>query len=163
MHRSAPDWYKLEDYQQCADYNCQEWFHALKHRRNSKSLFDLIQAEPNIFTHEFDPQLFWLEFSQSLERKIEDTPINSRFSFIDAPKKIHHYSTFRILPLFDLTHWFEIHHQELPSIDELDAWVYPDIEKNIRYHVNDSKKVLKRALLECDALMFNSAMTTLEK
>lgn len=156
MLRPAPEWYSLQNYQKSADYGCQEWFHALKQRRNSKSLFDLIQAEPDIFDCQFDPNQFWLEFSQSLERNIEQTTLNGSFYFRRQPKKINHYLVFRVLPLFDLTHWFEIHHQSLPNHDELEAWVFPDIEKNIRYHVNDSKKILKRALLECDSLMFDA-------
>ncbi len=155
MQRTAPHWFSLKKYQESEKYTCQEWFHALKRRRNSKSLYDLIQAEPAIFSRKYDPDHFWMEYMHSLELTMDTTEINSSFSFHQPPKKLNQYFVFRILPLFDLTHWHEIHHQSLPSIEELEIWVFPDVNENIRYHVNDAKKLLRRALLECDALMYN--------
>ena len=155
MQRSAPNWFSLQNYQRSEKYTCQEWFHALKQRRNSKSLYDLIHSEPAIFSQKYNPDQFWQEYMHSLEISSEPATLNNSYTFCQPPKKINNYIVYRILPLFDLTHWHEIHHLSLPTIDELERWVFPDVKENIRYHVNDAKKLLKRALLECDALMYN--------
>lgn len=64
---------------------------------------------------------------------------------------IRRYIDFNIVPLFDLTHWYELNNEPTPSNEELKNWLFPDTEKRVRYIVSDARKMLKVALLECDA------------
>ena len=81
MQRAAPDWFSLQNYQDSEKYSCQEWFYALKRRRNSKSLFDLIQTEPAIFSRKYNADHYWQEYMHSLELAIDSAKMKLQFFF----------------------------------------------------------------------------------
>ncbi len=150
--RSTPEWFDLNDYNYLNTITPLQWHAELSIRRQSKSLFDLIKKEPEIFLEKFSSNFFWANFSDTLSsNKSKGTPSPSKYSFGTYPKSILSYLEYRILPLFDLTHWHEIHDHTLPSNKELELWLFPHADNLTRYLASDAKKLLKRAMLECDA------------
>ena len=126
-------------------------------------MFDLLHNEPELFTHNYDKHQFWSDFRATLEYPLNENnvaKISSNYQFHSSPKRFEQYDGYRILALFDMTHWHEVMQLPLPNNDELQTWIYPDMDKVSRYVVNDAKKTLKKGMMECDALLYFKAQNT---
>ena len=78
--------------------------------------------------------------TQSFDLSVINT-LNREYTFNSMPTHIEHYNGYRILALFDITHWHEVMMLPLPTNIELQTWVYPDMDKQSPYVVNDAKKL----------------------
>lgn len=163
--RTPPDWFSLTDYSQQdtvdKPYNhpqtAPEWFHALNTRRQTKCLFDLLNGEPELFKRGYDKQLFWSNFQTALAHSpshSNPSKLETPYKFQAMPARLKQYEGYRILALFDVVHWHEVMQLPLPNNSELQAWIYPDLDRVSRYVVNDAKKTLKLGMMECDALLY---------
>ena len=77
---------------------------------------------------------------QNNQSKI-DTPHN----FHALPSRLKHYDGYSILASFDVVHWHEVMQLLLPNNSELQAWIYPDLDRMSGYVVYDAKKLLRWA------------------
>jgi len=154
--RQAPAWFSLENYQYMHTMSPHDWYMHLKARRESKALFDLIKTEPKLFNQSFSAKRFWELFENNLptETNTQVKIIKSDLAYKQRPTYIDYYINYRTLPIFDLTHWHEVFDEPLPSNNEFAEWVFADLDKITRYQMNDAKKVVKRAMMECDALRY---------
>ena len=152
--RMAPDWFSINHYQFIKEMTVHDWFMQLKTRRESKALFDLIKNEANLFVRPFSSDEYWQNFQTRLSeiKNSQRKSTQDGYVYSNKPKYIDYYVNYRVIPLFDLTHWYEINNQPLPTNEEFARWVFADVEKITRYQMNDAKKVVKRAMMECDAL-----------
>lgn len=154
--RQPPAWFSLENYQFMYVMTPYDWYLHLKARRESKALFDLIKNEPKLFNQSFSDECFWDSFMNKLPAEVKAQAVNiqSDFAYKERPTYINYYINYRMLPIFDLTHWHEVFDQPLPGNSEFAQWVFADLDKITRYQMNDAKKVVKRAMMECDALKY---------
>jgi len=70
-----------------------------------------------------------------------DTPHN----FYALPSCLKHYAGYSILASFDVVPWHEVMQLLLPNNYELQAWIYPDLDRISGYVVYDAKKLLRWA------------------
>ena len=77
---------------------------------------------------------------QNNQSKI-DTPHN----FHALPSRLKHYDEYSILASFYVVHWHEVMQLLLPNNYELQAWIYPDLDRISGYVVYDAKKLLRWA------------------
>ena len=90
---------------------------------------------------------FWETFQQNTESKFE-----VKFTSLNV---ITSYIEYRILPLFDLLHWHEVFSKEVPRTSILEENTFDDLPLHKRrYKAHDSKKLHRRAMLECDTLKY---------
>ena len=143
-----PEWFNVDDYNFVHQYTPKDWYAAISTRRASKALYELSEKEPELFAVTTSDE-FWQAFKQNtkitLSSDARQTPGYS--------KTIAGYIDYRILPLFDLLHWHELYGLTPPSNTALEQQVFADLPSHKRrYKAHDGKKLLRRAMLECDAL-----------
>jgi hypothetical protein len=120
-----------------------------------KALYELRKSEAEIFIdikQSGDTLSTYEHFFKSLEKqRMQNLTMNEPVYIKQMPTNIRRYIDFNIVPLFDLLHWYELNNEPIPSHEELKNWLFAETERHVRYIVGDAKKMLKVALLECDA------------
>lgn len=153
--RIQPSWFQASHYDYLTDCNPSQWYLELSTRRQIKALYELRKTEADIFIDNDQPldatSLYKNFFQQLAIKRSQLQPVSSPIYIHQAPANIQRYIDFKIIPLFDLLHWHELINEKSPTNDELKSWLFPDTDRHVRYIVGDAKKMLKIALLECDA------------
>lgn len=154
--RTPPLWFQLTRYRYLQTCTPSQWYQELSGRREIKALYELRKTQPEIFIQSddlTDIQSTYEKFFEKLEsqRHLQKS-LTHAIQIKQAPTNIRRYIEFQIIPLFDLLHWYELNKEDAPTHEELKDWLFPGTEKRVRYIVGDAKKMLKVALLECDAL-----------
>lgn len=157
MH-APPSWFHINHYDYLNTCSPAQWYQELSTRRELKALFELRKNEPDIFItddNSVGKLVIYEEFFKKLtQQRKQQLKVSNQIHTTRAPANIRRYIDFKIVPLFDLLHWFELNNESMPDYGNLKNWLFPDTEKHVRYIVGDAKKMLKLALLECDAFKY---------
>ena len=151
--RTPPSWFKITHYEYLTTCTPSQWYLEISARRELKALYELRRAEPKLFIKSHnqvnDNNLaFYEHFFTELANKREQVLVDSHDNIPvqQMPPNVQRYVDFKIIPLFDLLHWYERNNEPTPSHEELKNWLFPTTEKHVRYIVGDAKKNAKSRL-----------------